>query len=297
MKIRVFFHSIKESLHNIFSHPLLTLASVTTMTLMLTLIGAFALFSLNINSLVHRISQEPPVEVFLKPGADEQTMNTLVQAVENYKGTLSYTKNTSDENFRKFKESMGKDASSLDYFDSSLIPASVVVKLKSPEEINGFKAQIEGVPGVERIDYSQTIGDTLIKANRWVNIGSLAVFLVLFIVAFFIISNMVRISVFSRGTEIEIMKYIGATNAYIRIPYVLEGAITGLFGAIISWIILYFAYEAIYIKLMANTDVNSIYALLKIDLIAWKIMVITAAIGMFVGMFGSIMSVRRHVKV
>lgn len=297
MKIRVFLHSIKESFHNVFSHPLLTLASVTTMTLMLTLLGAFAIFSLNVNQLVNRISQEPPVEVFLKIGAPDSQMEDLEKAVANFKGTLKYTKISSKENFEKFKASMGEDGSALDYFDSSQIPASILVKLKSPEELPAFEAQIKGVPGVDRIDYNQTVGDVLVTANRWVRVGSLAVFVVLCIVAFFIISNMVRISVFSRGTEIEIMKYIGATNTYIRIPYVLEGAIIGIFGALISWVLLYFAYEAVYVKLMANTEVNSVYSLMTVEQLGWIVALITGALGILVGMIGSSLSVRRHVKV
>lgn len=297
MKIRAFFHSIKESFHNVFSHPLLTLASITTMTLMLTLLGIFMIFSLNVNQLVERISQEPPVEVFMKPGSSTQQINALEEAVKNHRGVLVYTKNSSEENFNKFKSSMGEDASALDYFDSSVIPASVVVKLKSPDELTGFKAQIEGVPGVDRLDYSQSVADTLTDINHWVRIGSITVLVILSIISFFIISNMVRISVFSRGAEIEIMKYIGATNAYIRIPYVLEGAIIGLFGAIITCVVLYFAYEAIYSNLMSQTPLDSPYAIQTVGQLGWKIALLTGSLGMIVGMLGSILSVRRHIRV
>lgn len=297
MKIRVLFHSIKESFHNVFSHMLLTLASLTTMTLMLILLGAFAGFSLNASQLVRRISQQPPVEVFLKVGAPAQSLDQAEQVAQNFKGTLSCEKVTSEENFKKFKDGMGDEGSVLDYFDSSQIPASLIVRLKSPEELTGFRATIEGVPGVERIDYNEKISDTLIQINRWVRVGSLIVFGVLCLVAFFIISNMVRISVFSRGAEIEIMKYIGATNTYIRIPYILEGAIIGIFGALISWIVLYFSYEAIFQKLMINTPETSPYALLPVGVLSWRVALITGILGIAVGMIGSSLSVRRHVKV
>lgn len=297
MKIRTFLHSIRESFHNVFSHPLLTLASVTTMTLMLTLVGAFLLFSVNANRLVHRISQEPPVEVFLHVGATSEQIHNVEEAVKNFKGTLSSETVGAKENFEKFKESMGEDGSVLDYFDSSQIPASLIVKLRSPEELQQFCLQIEAVPGVDRIDYNQNIADTLIRINRWINIGSIAVFVILSIIAFFIIANMVRISVFSRGAEIEIMKYIGATNWYIRFPYALEGAIIGLFGAIISWVILYFAYHGIYDQLMRNTPLTSTYALYAPSEVAVRVALVTGVLGVGVGMIGSALSVRRHIKV
>lgn len=297
MKIRVLFHSIKESFHNVFSHMLLTLASLTTMSLMLILLGAFAGFSLNASQLVRRISQQPPVEVFLKVGAPVEALEQAEQVAVNFKGTLSCEKITSEENFKKFKEGMGDEGSVLDYFDSSQIPASLIVRLKSPEELAGFRATIEGIPGVERIDFNEKISDTLVQINRWVRVGSLIVFGVLCLVAFFIISNMVRISVFSRGAEIEIMKYIGATNTYIRIPYILEGAIIGIFGAVISWIVLYFSYQALYEKLMINTPETSPYALLSVSVLSWRVALITAVLGIAVGMIGSSLSVRRHVKV
>lgn len=297
MKIRVFLHSVKESFRNIFTHPLLTLASITTMTLMLTLLGAFGLFTLNLSEIVQRVSQQPPVEIYLKLGADQATTDAVRQAIEAQKGTLDYVYKSSQENFDNFRASMGADADVLDEFDQNGIPASFLVRLQSPEVVEAFVGQMGGIPGVQRIDYSQTIGDALITAKHWINLGSIAVLIVLCIVAFFIISNMVRISVFSRGAEIEIMKYIGATNAYIRIPYILEGAITGLFGAFISWIILYFSYTALYSRFMVNTAVDSPYALLGLHEAAWKVMVLTGVLGVLVGMIGSSMSVRRHVKV
>lgn len=297
MRIRILLHSIKESFHNVFGHPLLTLASITTMTLMLTLLGAFTLFSTNVNQLVYRISQQPPVEVFLRPGVDAETIQKVEAIVSTQKGTLDYMTYTSEENFEKFRASMGEQGSSLDYFDTSLIPASIIVRLKSPEEIDSFRAIISGIPEVDKIDYSQTIADTLITLKGYVNLAIIAIFIVLAIMAFFIISNMVRISVFSRGSEIQIMKYIGATNAYIRIPYILEGAIIGLMGAAISWGLLYFLYVALYDKLMQSTPLDSPYALIDVMTLVPQVVAVTGGLGVLIGMIGSSLSVRRHVKV
>jgi cell division transport system permease protein len=139
--------------------------------------------------------------------------------------------------------------------------------------------------------------DFLGNAREWVNIGTLVAFVVLCAISLFIISNMVRISVYARGEEISIMKYVGATNAYIRFPYILEGAIVGLSGAVIAWGLVYAGYVKIFDILMAGTKPDSFLAMVPISGMALRILWINIGLGVLVGAVGSALSVRRHIRV
>ena len=155
------------------------------------------------------------------------------------------------------------ESSVLDNFDgNNLLPHLFQVRLLDPQQTEAFEKQMVVYQGVNRVDYSAKVMSNLSRVIRWVNLGTLAAFIIMGIIALFIISNMVRISTLARGEEISIMKYVGATNTYIRLPYILEGAITGLIGVVLAIAVVYFGYRAGYAHLMANTSSNSFYALL-----------------------------------
>ena len=139
--------------------------------------------------------------------------------------------------------------------------------------------------------------DVLERAGRYVNIGTAAASVLLFVIALFIISTMVRISVYSRANEIEIMKFVGATNAYIRMPYVVEGALIGLISAVCAWAVTIIMYKILYTNVMANVDITSFYAILPVKSVIWWVLGLTLITGILIGGIGSGISVRKYIKV
>ena len=137
----------------------------------------------------------------------------------------------------------------------------------------------------------------LTRATHTVNIATVVAFTVLFLISLFIISNMVRISVYSRSTEIAIMKFVGATNGYIRLPYIVEGALVGLVSALCAWGITYFSYRAIYGRAMRSVDPSSLYALLPMRSLSLSVLILCLCSGMVIGAVGSGIAVRKYVKV
>ena len=137
----------------------------------------------------------------------------------------------------------------------------------------------------------------LSRASRAVNITTVVAFTVLFLISLFIISNMVRISVYSRSTEIAIMKFVGATNGYIGLPYIVEGAIVGTISALCAWGITYLAYTEIYKRAMKNVLSSSIYALIPMSRLSVYVLIICLASGVIIGSIGSGIAVKKYVKV
>lgn len=296
MKINLIRHSLSEGLNNFLRHPLVTLASVTTISLMLLLMGLFTVFSINARHIMETAGQQPPVEITLELGVDNQVLADVEHALQNSSDVKDFQMYTPQENFTLFKASM-ENEDLFDDFPIENIPYTFSVRLVDPNLGESFQAQISGVPGVRRVSLEQTVMRFLSRAIVWVNYATLISLFVLGIIAMFIISNMVKVAVFSRAEEINIMKYVGATNWYIRVPYIVEGAIVGILGAVAAWLILYVAYDRLYEVLMLNAQPTDFLTLVLPGQVMRLILLINLGLGAGVGALGSAVSVRRYVRV
>ncbi|HHX36761.1 MAG TPA: ABC transporter permease [Clostridiaceae bacterium] len=298
MRFRTIVNSLKESFKNIGRHPLVALASITTIALMLMLMGSFVGISLNANHIAEAVGRKPPIEIWIRLDATEADINAVDQALANDVEVIEYVSVTPEENFAQLKLEMGENAKALENFDGdNLLPHLFQVRLLNPDQSPEFESRMLAYPGVSRVDYSANVMSTLSRLINWVNLATLVAFAVLCIISLFIIANMVRVSILARAQEIAIMKYVGATNAYIRMPYILEGAFVGLIGAIIASVVVYFAYEAVYGHIMMNTSPNSFYALMPVADIIYPATIVNIVLGVFIGAVGSFTSVRKYIKV
>jgi cell division transport system permease protein len=289
-------HSLIEGLHSVIRHPLVTLASVTTVALMLTLMGAFSAFSLNARTIMEQAGQQPPVEITLQLDVSQQSLTAVSQALADHPDVLEYAMHTPEDNFQAFRDSMDK-GDLFDDFPVTSIPYTFTVRLIDPARGKDFQAEISGLPGVRKVSLELSVMQFLSRAIVWVDTATLIAFVALGVVSLFIISNMVRVAVFARGEEISIMKYIGATNWYIRVPYIFEGALVGLFGALLAWLLIWLAYGQLYDVLMVGTRPGDVLAMVAPGLLARQILLLNLIIGIGVGASGSALSVRRHIQV
>ena len=241
---RALINSIKEGFRGIIRHPLVTIASITTIMLMLIIMGAFYMFSVNARRIMRKLAQRPPIEVYMTLQSTEEERNVVAQKLADNPNIIEYTMASPEENYNSFKSNLGSSSSILDDFDYNMyLPYTFSIRLQDPSIANEVCAEIETYTGVSKVAQESSVMTFLTKASRIVNVTTAVSFVVLFIIALFIISNMVRISVYSRASEIEIMKFVGATNNYIRLPYITEGAIVGLFSALTSWAITTIVYH------------------------------------------------------
>ena len=203
-----------------------------------------------------------------------------------------------EENYLSFKSNLGSSSSILDDFDYNMyLPYTFSLRLEDPALADTVCAEVATYSGVSKVAQESNVMRFLTRASRIVNITTAVSFIVLFVIALFIISNMVRISVYSRSSEIEIMKFVGATNNYIRLPYITEGAIVGLFSALCSWVITILVYKQVYEKAMSSINLDSFYALAPTRLIMWHDLFILVIMGLIIGAVGSGISVRNYIKV
>ncbi|MBO7564699.1 MAG: permease-like cell division protein FtsX [Clostridiales bacterium] len=299
MSIRAFWNSLKEGFQGIIRHPLVTIASISTILLMLLLMSVFFIFSANARYVMKKVGQQPPIEVYMKLGCTQDQLDLLQEYLKtNPQQIKEYHGLTPEQNYNRFRKELGDSASILDDFDyNTYLPYTVTVQLTDPAYADEVVMRIKAIPGIEKVMQESNVMKFLTRATKTVNITTFVAFVVLFLISLFIISNMVRISVYSRSTEIAIMKFVGATNGYIRLPYIVEGAIVGLVSALCAWGITHFSYSAIYKKAMLNVVPTSIYAILPMRSLSLSILLLCLACGVIIGSIGSGIAVRKYVKV
>jgi len=194
---------------------------------------------------------------------------------------------------------LGDDSYVLEGMENDFLPVSFIIKLYNPEEGEDIIKELQEVRGVEKVTYPQKTVNFISKFTGLVRIVSSFLIIVLLIISVFIISNTTKLTVFARQKEINIMKYIGATDGFIRWPFIVEGVIIGLLGAAIAFLISAYGYNAFELKFVSElgkTGVN-IISLVNLKDLSKDILLLYIAIGCIVGAGGSAISVRKYLKV
>ncbi|MBR6960870.1 MAG: permease-like cell division protein FtsX [Clostridiales bacterium] len=298
MSFKTFMNSIREGLTGIKRHPFVTVASITTILLMLVILSLFFVFSANARAIMRKLGQQPPIEVYMKLQVSDEDLAMTEQLIHEDTRIIEVVRRSPEENYNNFKTNLGDSQSILDEFDYNMyLPYTFSVRISDPALGDEVVSRLETLPGVSKVSRESRVMDVLERAGRYVNIGTAAASVLLFVIALFIISTMVRISVYSRANEIEIMKFVGATNAYIRMPYVIEGGLIGLISAVCAWAVTLIMYQALYNKVMANVDPTSFYAILPTRSVIWWVLGLTLITGILIGGIGSGISVRKYIKV
>lgn len=298
MSARAFLNSIKEGVTGIIRHPLVTIASITTILLMLVLMSAFFVFSANARSIMKKLGQQPPIEVYMRLQCTQEELDIMSQALTNDARVIGFTLLSPEQNYENFKANLGSSSSILDGFDYNMyLPYTFTVQLSDPSYANDVANYLRSGSGVNKVALESNVMSFLVRARQIVNVVTGVSFVVLLLIALFIISNMVRISVYARANEIEIMKFVGATNAYIRMPYIIEGALVGLVSAICAWGASCFIYRSVYASMMGKVSTSSFYAILPLQNIMWWVLILVVLMGVIIGAVGSGISVRNYIKV
>ena len=294
------FSSVKyfmsDAFKSIWRNRTISLASVATVAATLFIFGVFLLVGLNINEAVADVEDKIEVRVYLDLEATEEQVDDIEAQLNKEEGVAEVqfeSKEQALDNFRK--ELKGKE-DLLDGYDEENNPmqASFIVKLAEPRFAQDIEGKYNSVEGVDEVGNDQEIIDkisSLAKTVRWVGV---AIFIILIAVSLFLIGNTIKITVFSRRREVGIMKFVGATDWFIRWPFVIEGVIIGIIGALVSTFILFFAYKYLYGSITTGmfiaTLVEPMYVLTTL---VWAFLIA----GVFIGAVGSIISLRKFLVV
>ena len=299
LKFRIFKNITKQGFQSMWRNRGMGLASVSSITAVLMILGVILILILSINNIMLDTKTKfDEVQVFLADEAKEEDVNNISDVLKNSEGVVSVTYESKKQALEILRKDWDEDAYLLEGLeDDNPLPNSYIIKLKDIKYAKSIVDKVSGLAGVENITYYQEIIDKLMVLANYIRFGGLAIIGVLVFVSVFIISNTIKLTVTSRKREINIMKYVGATNNYIRGPFIIEGILLGLCGALISILIVYYGYG--YLFDAVNEKLYSMFTFYLIEPknIFNDIAIMFATLGVGIGALGSIVSLKRFLNV
>lgn len=283
----------KEGFRSVWVNKLMSLASIAVLMACLVIIGLGAMIFFNINALLDSVENQNVIIAFAQNDATDEDVSIIgnkIKALDNVEDCIFVPK---DDALLEQRESMGADAALLDGLEENPLPDAYKVVVKDLNKFGDTVSQLKAIDGVQRVRESSDVAAKLVNIRKAVTIISVGIVALLFIVSLFIISNTIRITMFSRKLEISIMKAVGATNWFIRWPFMIEGVNLGVISCLVSFVVLIGIYSGIQYICSGLIDQ---FKLVNFWDYAWYILGIFAAIGIFTGSVGSLISMSKYLK-
>lgn len=295
MRIKTFFRHIGTGLKNVFRNGWMSFAAISAVSMTLLLVGGLVAILMNVNKLAADVEGDVSIRVYIDQTANKDDQDTLEKRIQSLNDVEKVEFSSKEQELDNVIGSYG-DTFTLFGEDENPLYDVFVVSAKSPEVTGEVASKIEKMPNVSRVNYGGAQADKLLTISGNVRNFALIIIFALILIAIFLISNTIRMTIFARGTEIEIMKLVGATNWYIRWPFVIEGATIGLLGSIIPVALIGFSYKIIYQRVMSYLSGTS-FAILNPNPFLMYLLIALAAIGIIIGSIGSSLSIRRFLKI
>lgn len=295
MKVRTIEYYIREVFISLRRNNWMSVASIGTVAVSLFIFGMFLMMVMNMNKMAENMESQVQINVYLLDKVDRQQARDIEKDLKEIEGVESVGFVTKDEAMERFKDRLGDQKTLLDALDeTNPLPDSFEVTVTNPDLVKTAAEKMEKLDGVECAKYGQDVMEHLFEITRLLRIFGFTLMLVLAFATLFIISNTIRLTVFARRKEIAIMKYVGATDWFIRWPFVMEGMVLGLFGSIIAAMVLRTAYTAMAEKVY---DTLAFFPLIPEQPFLTYITIVVVISGMVVGAIGSAVSIKKFLKV
>lgn len=305
---------VRESVQNFQRNWVMSLGAVITIFLSLLLVGIFLVTGVIVNAIVRDVEDKVTLQVFLKDGADTQDVNALQQAIladpllnetkdKRRKGTVSYT--SKEEAMERFKKNMSQSPEIVEQLPGNPLPASLDVQLAEPQNVEKMADKILVNPlflkvadrpdnPEESLKYGQKTVNRLFAFTRVVRIIEIVFVAMLGVVSLIFINNTIRLAIYARRKEIGIMRLVGASNWFIRTPFLLEGVIQALIGAVLA-ILFLVGMQALIIPVVAEALPFLAVKLSTSSMVQISVVLVVA--GVIIGLLGSSLAMRRYLKV
>ncbi len=295
MKASSFAYFLKEGLRNLWANRLMSLASIGVLLACLILMGNTVLLSVNVNNVVGKIQNTNEILVYLNDGMTNTQITDIGKQIKDNNNITECIYISKGQAFEEYKKSLGDNADVLNGLEKdNPLPDSYKIKLKDLSKTQDTVKQLKKITGVLKVTSNNDFADKLVKLRTQINFIIGVVVLVMFLISLFIIVNTIKIALYIRKREINIMKYVGATNWFIRWPFVFEGLYIGLIAGVVSFFLQWVMYQYVMsniVGIMGNLNPTPFGQVLGYVLLGF------VGSGVLVGVFGSIISIRKYLKV
>ena len=292
--LRQAYYIFQEVGRSLKRNSLLNFAAVGTTAISLFVLGVGMLLVINTNEIAKTIESDIEIMVYMRHDLAEEDAIALEPVIGRISGVKETTFIPRDEALKSLVKRLG------DELDESVgeqnpLPDAIKVEISDPHEVNTIAAEIEDLPGVESVRYGgQDFVKKLFSLTNWVRIVGLLLITLLGLCGIFLIATTTRLTIFARRREINIMKYVGATDWFVRWPFLLEGIILGFFGALLAVVVLYFSYGALIAKIQETITFLPLGSSTEVLLRIFEGLLV---VGIVMGAVGSTISVRRYLRV
>ncbi len=294
--LRIFIRNFRDSLRSVFRNFSLSIASITCITITLILVSLSIVISANLYHFTKTLEEELTIIVYLNEDVDsakEQQIEAAIKDMDSYE----FLEFKSKEEWKKeMQETSSELSATLEYLDTNPLLDSITVKVLDIKDLASSAEYIRGLDGVKSAKYGEDTVDKIIFIFDVMEKATIVIVLALILVTAFLISNTIKLTIFSRRNEIEIMRLVGTRNIVIRQPFIIEGFILGVIGSIIPIIITVYGYIIFYDHFDGYLFSHMV-ELLNPTALIWKVSLIIMIIGGIVGMFGSSRAVRKYLKI
>ena len=288
------FYNIKQALLQIVRNKGMALAAVFAITAMMLILGMFFVIYVNINLFAEMVKQDyDTVEVYLLDSTDEEMSENIMETLQNVNGVTSVEFRTRDQALEILKKRWGESGYLLDSLGENPLPNSILIKVTNLTAANKVNEMAKKIDGVESTKYYKETVDKLTRVTNFMQLAAIVIMAFLIIVSIVVVSNTIKLTVFARAKEISIMKYVGATNWFVRGPFLVEGIIIGLISSGIAAAIVYVFYSKVVelIGVQVMTILSS--PLVPASYLLLNLVIIFVAMGVGIGSTGSVISMRK----
>ena len=295
MKINNLGYLIKDGFRGIFRHGFMSFAAVCVTVACLLIVGSFSVLMYNVNLMVENLNRTNEVIAYIDeelPLHEAQNVQTQINLMDIVREATFVTREEALEKF--IKDHQGEEAFS--GVAAEDLRHRVVIVLNNNEDIEKAVAQLEQINGVAEIKADYELAKGFSTLQNILHVASIAVISILLVVSLLIISNTVKLAMYDRRDEIAIMKMVGATNGFIRLPFVVEGFTLGMAGAAIAFFLEWIMYDAL-VKNIQSMDTLRLFSFVPFTELLWPMVAVFVAAGLFVGVLGSWTSIRKFMDV
>lgn len=292
MGISGFGYLIKEGIINVWNNRIMSIASICVLISCLVLTGSASLLTLNVAKVVDDVGAENETKVFLDMGVSDVEAAYIGKDIEKIENISSVTFYSGQEAINQYKDMVGDTLFENIKDDDDVLPHAYHITMIDLSLYDETVNEIMQIEGVDTVGDRKELARTLTDLNQLVSAISIAVIIALTVISLFIVSNTIRVTMYSRRFEISIMKSVGATNAFVRIPFIVEGMLIGLISAIVSTFALYFLYTAIMDAIISMIP----FVYIPISNLILYVGVAFVIAGMSIGAIGGFISMRKYLK-
>lgn len=288
---------LKEGLKSLWRNKAMGFASTISIAAMLILFGFISLMVLNLNTIVYQTTGKVDKVIFyLKDNMGADQVNDIIQNIGKEENVRNISYVSKEMAMDSLKEQFKDKSSVFDNFDINKLPASLVVEMKSLEKSRDLIEKVKNFEGIDKYSFMGDLVDKMASIKRGVKFLGAGIVTVLVFVSIVIINNTIKVAVSNRKKEISIMKYVGASNSYIRGPFLIEGITFGILGAILAFLVINTGYSKLYTIIMREISSMDL-KLASPKLIAFDLLTIFLSIGVGIGYLGSLMSTKKFMDV